>query len=257
MSQLYIDQSDWSCIRITGSDRVRFLQGLCTADVAKLGEGDWIKSAMLNVKGRVISIIDIINDADCFSVFCEPVLGEKTKAFFEKYAIVDDVSFVMAEQPMYRILNENEDLWLAKPIEGECPDPKASIADIEWHRIKAGILNYGIDVTEDNFPFESRLQECIDYSKGCYIGQEPIARVHARGQATKQIMGLCRKTKPFVSQQTVHDQDNKVVGTITSTARSSHGDMIALASLHRSVAHDGSTVMVDGETAQVTQLPWS
>ena len=61
---------------------------------------------------------------------------------------------------------------------------------VERLRIRAGFLRYGVDVDEDHFPFETPLAQFLDYGKGCYVGQEPVFRVHAQGNAARTLRGL-------------------------------------------------------------------
>lgn len=66
------------------------------------------------------------------------------------------------------------------------------VGRVAWNmrRVEAGLPWYGIDVTEDNFPKEARLDDRINYEKGCYLGQEPIARMHYRGHPNWLLVGL-------------------------------------------------------------------
>jgi folate-binding Fe-S cluster repair protein YgfZ len=88
-----IDRSGWGQLRVTGGDRVRFLQGLTTINVETLSSPTW--GAILSPKGRVLSVVNIGNaDAgDSFIVTTEPSLTDKTRALLEKYAVMDDVAF--------------------------------------------------------------------------------------------------------------------------------------------------------------------
>ena len=66
------------------------------------------------------------------------------------------------------------------------------VGRVAWNmrRVEAGLPWYGIDVTEDNFPKEARLDDRVNYEKGCYLGQEPIARMHYRGHPNWLLVGL-------------------------------------------------------------------
>ncbi len=66
------------------------------------------------------------------------------------------------------------------------------VGRVAWNvrRVEAGIPWYGADVTEDNFPKEARLDDHVNYEKGCYMGQEPIARMHYRGHPNWLLVGL-------------------------------------------------------------------
>ncbi len=138
----------------------------------------------------------------------------------------------------------------------------ATVGDAElfdWLRIAAGFPLYGIDITEENLAQEvGRTPLAISFTKGCYLGQEPIARIDAMGHVNRQ---LCRleisSGSPPVAGTSVFDRpvpDGKAVGTITSATRNRVGDAdkpIALAYLRSAFAKTGSRVVVDDSEACV------
>ncbi len=72
------------------------------------------------------------------------------------------------------------------------------VGRVAWNvrRVEAGLPWYGHDVSEDNFPKEARLDDHVSYEKGCYMGQEPIARMHYRGHPNWQLVGLTAADAP-------------------------------------------------------------
>jgi len=257
VSTLILDQSDWGTIRVTGADRARFLHGMCTADVEGLADGDWARGCMLNVKGRVLSVIDIVNRGDHLLVICAAELADKTQELLDKHAIMDDVEFERVQVAVHRVWDSVDAVWSAPPV--FAPAPSASATDeIEIRRVEAGLPAYGSDVNEDYFPFESLLGTLIDYEKGCYIGQEPVYRVYSKGAANKTMRGLvfAGDVLPAVGAVVAHP-DRAKAGTVTSAVRSPKHGVIALAYLHRKVADTGQDVDVDGQSARVVELPFS
>jgi len=132
-------------------------------------------------------------------------------------------------------------------------------------RIEAGIPRYGIDMDESNFPMEAGLEtRAISYTKGCYIGQETIARADAQGRMNKRLMGLelSSKSVPTIGQAilappTAPGAPERVVGTITSATQSpTLGKVIAMGYLHRDFAEPGKDVMIEGTPAKVVALPF-
>jgi glycine cleavage system T protein len=132
-------------------------------------------------------------------------------------------------------------------------------------RIEAGIPRYGIDMNESNFPMEAGLEKrAISYTKGCYIGQETIARADAQGRMNKRLMGLelTSKSAPTSGQAILappasSGTQERVVGTVTSGIESpTLGNVIAMGYLHRDFAEPGSTVVVAGRPAKVVSLPF-
>jgi folate-binding protein YgfZ len=121
-------------------------------------------------------------------------------------------------------------------------------------RIEDGRPLFGPDVTEENLLHETGLVGEYHANKGCYIGQEVVARLAARGgHVNKHLRGL-RLTAPAVAGAVV-TADGKNVGRVTTAAVSPRLGPIALAWIHRSQADPGTAVEVEGVPASVASLP--
>ena len=116
----------------------------------------------------------------------------------------------------------------AEPVEADV---------LEAMRIEAGWPTYGLDITSDNLPQEvARNAQAISFTKGCYIGQETVARIDALGHVNKYLVGLRCETSEIPSPGTELTQDDKPVGQITSAAYSSHLESpIALGYVRRGI----------------------
>jgi len=189
-------------------------------------------------------------------VACEGAIADKTRGLLERYAVMDDVVFEPITGPAHQSWTDPASVWTAPitegaPAEGSVlpeTDPQA-----ERLRIRAGFLRYGADVDEDHFPFETPLARFLDYGKGCYVGQEPVFRVHAQGNAARALRGLTVEgTAPIASGAALAAPAK---GAVTSSIVD--GDATrALAFLHRTCWEPGGTVEVDGRAATVHELPW-
>ena len=189
--RLVINRSAWGRLRVTGADRTRFLQGLTTVNVEKLADGQHGWGAILSPKGRVLSVIDVAREGDAYVVASEASIAESTRALLEKYAVMDDVAFEPRTGPAHQIWDDPATAWAAPIVEGAGDSARPEDdPDVERMRIRAGFLRYGKDVGEDHFPFETPLARFLDYGKGCYVGQEPVFRVHAQGNAAHALRGL-------------------------------------------------------------------
>jgi tRNA-modifying protein YgfZ len=254
MGPVVVDRSAWARLRVTGADRVRFLQGLTTVNVEQLADADHSWGAILNPKGRVLSVIDVAHRGDAFVVACEARLGEPTRAILERYAVMDEVAFEPIDGPAHQLWTDPAAAWTTPIAEG--PGTHARPEDdpeVEKLRICAGFLRYGIDVDEDHFPFETPLAKLLDYKKGCYVGQEPVFRVHAQGNAARMLRGLAVEGTAAIASGTPLTAPAK--GTVTSSIVD--GELTrALAYLHRTCWEPGGTVEVDGRKARVHELPW-
>jgi folate-binding protein YgfZ len=126
----------------------------------------------------------------------------------------------------------------------------------ECVRIEHGRPRYGVDLDETVIPEEAGLNErAVSFAKGCYVGQETVARLHYRGKPNRHLRGL-RLSEPAEIGQELH-LGERTVGTLASTAVSPELGPIALALVRRE-APPGSILGVGehGVTAEVVELPF-
>lgn len=255
--KLVVDRSAWGRLRLTGADRTRFLQGLTTVNVEKLADGAHGWGAILSPKGRVLSVIDISREGDSFIVACEAAIAEPTRALLERYAVMDDVVFEPLGGPAHQVWSDPATAWDAPIAAGPGPQGEPARAEtdpeVERLRIRAGFVRYGVDVSDDRFPFETPLGRFLDYGKGCYVGQEPVFRVHAQGNAAFALRGLLIEGDAPIAPGTKLDAPAK--GEVTSSIADG-GALRALAYLHRTSWEPGAALAVGGRRATVHELPW-
>lgn len=255
---IVVDRSSWGRLRVSGDDRTRFLQGLTTVNVEALADGAHGWGAILNPKGRVLSVIDVARIGEAYVVACEGAIADKTRTLLEHHAVMDDVVFEPITGPAHQVWEDPASAWTAPIVEGDAVTDGAvarpdSDPVVERLRIRAGFLRYGADVDEDHFPFETPLVRFLDYGKGCYVGQEPVFRVHAQGNAARMLRGLAIEGSAPITGGVALAAPAK--GTVTSSVVD--GEITrALAFLHRTCWEPGGTVEVDGRKAQVYELPW-
>lgn len=259
---MIVDRSDWAHVEVAGPDTLRFLQGLTTINVQALAPGAHGWGAILSPKGRVLSVIVATRRAADVVIHCEPSLGDATRALLEKYAVMDEVTFTTLAGPAYTAWPEPGGdaarAWDAPIVLGALPGPAAPAGDVEIVRVEAGMLRYGVDVDEDHFPFETPLVRFLDYEKGCYIGQEPVFRVHAQGAAARALRALVIDGEgPVDAGAPVAHAERANAGVVTSSVVSPRHGPIALAYLHRTVAAPGGEVIVADRRAVVREAPLS
>jgi folate-binding protein YgfZ len=128
--------------------------------------------------------------------------------------------------------------------------------------VEAGRPEWGLDVDDATIPQEANLDDlhAISYTKGCYVGQEVVARVHFRGHVNRHLRGLVLGDGPLPPMRaSLHDGSGKVVGEVRSGVLSPRLGAIALAMVRREI-EPGSTVSVQwlgGEaSADVVRLPF-
>jgi folate-binding protein YgfZ len=138
------------------------------------------------------------------------------------------------------IYNHCLDFRVTLPVPAFLPlgQEVATDEQLQWHRVLAGTPWFGIDSTTDTLPQElQRDDKAISFTKGCYLGQETVARIDALGRVNKLLVRLKAK-KPISVGQSL-EFGEKEVGTISSVA--TNGDeFLALAIVRRAATTKGS-----------------
>lgn len=209
--------------------------------------------------------------------------GPKAKEVLEK-ALLDDVPDLDELQHMIRTFGANDtahvrrhsplglpgyDLVCLHGRAGNiwqmltrCGAKPAGLQTHEVLRVEAGTPVAGVDFDETTFaPEVNRTPQAICYTKGCYLGQEPIVMARDRGQINRRMMGLKLTTGP-VPRGSLLYRDGKDAGRVTSSVQSPLlGTGIALASLRRTSWEPGTSVEVEAngqrQQAVVTAVPFS
>jgi folate-binding protein YgfZ len=271
-NRAFFDLSTRVKIRVDGDDRLRFLSGQITNDVRKVAPGTAIAACVLNAKGRLDAHLFLSIDSDSFVIDADPELRETLRPRLERYAIADDVEIedmserlsifhVLAEAPpdlpgdcraitANRFRKSGWDIWFNAERHDELLarlSAKIAFCDAdraEVFRIEQGIPRWGRELTSEIIPVEAGLEEsCIDYEKGCYIGQEIISRMKMSGQRNKGLCGLVATGDAAVApgMRLTTSTDAKEVGWITSATKSERlGKQIALGYVKRGANNAGT-----------------
>jgi folate-binding protein YgfZ len=125
-------------------------------------------------------------------------------------------------------------------------------------RIEAGIPRFGAELDEDTLPLEAGLDRTINYEKGCYVGQEVLARVTYRGHVNRKLTGLWLAGDAPARPGEALTHDGQPAGEIRSSIRSPHfARPIALAYVRRELVPEGTQLKLpDGREGTVTALPF-
>lgn len=220
--------TDWSLIEVAGADAEPFLQSRVTSDVKALTQGTGQESALLDRKAHLIAYFSLYLIGDKYWIICTSDQVSTIVKELETYLFSEKVSFtditadkiIWAAQGAYaRSLVPEADshsvTTIAKSITGELGyflifdktekgiqeklEQQASSLGlvqlpaeaIELARLEAGLPKIGVDVGSENILPETTLDAgCVSYTKGCYLGQEVIARVKAQGAPRRGLMGL-------------------------------------------------------------------
>src|SRR6266705_1886195 len=270
----FLDLSTRAKLRITGTDRFRFLNGQITNDLRNASETAAIEACVLNAKGKLDAHIFIAVVGESFLIDADPDLRETLRTRLERYVIADDVQIedvtdefslfhVLAEaspQPEHgrifsaqRFATPGYDIWSDPARHDAVHDELASgflfvdSADEEVMRIEKRLPRWDRELTDNIIPIEANLEgRTIDYEKGCYIGQEVISRMKMSGQTNKRLCGLISLNNTPLQQGmklAAPSTAGKEAGWITSATRSQRlGKQIALGYVKRGFNNPGTTL---------------
>ena len=255
----FVRLADHGVIELTGEDRQKFLHSFCTADIKQLSPGDQTEAFILNGKGKSLCFANVLATEDrLLLVFNLASTALDVIAHLDMYLIREDVElsdrsselsvwFVSGDQAGGR-LSEMEsnnltvapaeiagDGWLlvglaadAEAIEASLVAKQIQVCSAETllvRRVQSVTPWNGIEVTVDNLPQElDRDDKSISFNKGCYLGQETVARLDALGRVNWILRGfVCPKgVEPVVGSKL--EIEGKAAARITSVAYSETDD---------------------------------
>ena len=248
-----------------------------TNDVEALAPGEGCYAALLNHKGKMRLDMRILRGPDWIWIDTEPGAQDVLLRTIETYSLGRDVAWEVPEEGIVSLIGE-PDLDATPPdeehawVEGErgiyvrtysgvdvigrdLPAADTSEEQAERVRIEQGIPRFGLDMDGDTIPQEAGINErAVSFTKGCYVGQETVARLFYKGKPNRHLRGL-RLAAPVERGAPIRLGDREL-GRIGSATVSPTFGPIALAIVRRE-ASPGDTVEVDGTAAEVVELPFS
>jgi len=197
-------------LRVSGPDAEDYLQRMVSNDVAALAAGDACEALLLTPKARIVAPLRVVRRAsDDFLVLTEPDLGELVRSQLLRARFAAKVEIEEEQHESWLVLGGDE------VIDERPAGEEASEAEFERRRIEARIPRWGAELDDRVLPAEAGLEEThINFSKGCYPGQEPIARQHYRGKVNRRLRVLDTAGEVAVGDELV--LDGRTVGRITS-----------------------------------------
>jgi tRNA-modifying protein YgfZ len=224
-------------LRVAGPDAEDFLQRMLSNDVAALAPGGLCEALLLTAKARVIAPLRVLRRApDDFLLLTEPELGDTVRTQLLRTRFAAKVEVESEQHESWLVLGGDE--VLDERPEGD----EASDEDYERWRIEAGIPRWGREIDDRVLPAEAGLTEThVSFTKGCYPGQEPIARQHYRGKVNRSLRVVELDDVPPDDAELVHD--GKVVGRVTSAVPEPGGGVVALAYVRTEVPDDAELAL--------------
>jgi tRNA-modifying protein YgfZ len=231
-------------VRVSGPEAADYLQRMVSNDVAALRPGDACPALLLTAKARVIAPLVVLRRGEeDFLLLTEPDLGETVRALLTRMRLRARCE-IESEGHVAHLVFGGEGTGFATDFAGarEVVDaglePTLTAAELERRRIEAGVPRWGREIDDRVLPAEAGLDAThVSFTKGCYPGQEPVARLHHRGHPNRRLRVLPLDRLPAYDAELVHD--GKVVGRVTSAAERQDGGVVALAYV-RSEVPDGA-----------------
>lgn len=305
-SRAYIRLSGWTTVRLTGSDRVDFLQSFCTNDLRRVGIGQGCEALLLNVKGKIVAHVVALIGRDEALLLAGPDQGDRIVSHLDRYVIREDVTLAdVSEASDWRLLNRSAAEALAPELLPRLTSPwthesfqldaaetlgvRAAMTWLEaylfrgpaeqadawetrlaaagavaasadaWEtlRIESGWPMFGRDFDAEMLPQElGRDSQAISLTKGCYLGQETVARIDALGHVNKRLATLrFNGTSPPEIDAALTSGD-AAAGRVTSACWSPQlAAPVALAMVRRGHERQGAKLDSEAGAAEVIATP--
>jgi folate-binding protein YgfZ len=274
---VWADRSERGKLRFSGSQRAWFLHQIMTQHFEGLQPGEHTDAALLTVHGRMVGYLEAVVTDDAIVTHFEPELLSTLPEAIKAYVFATDVAIedlteemglILVGGPGWRevaaaaapdlVLHPTESLgepagyiWVARADVPELIEKLASNGatgaseeDLEDVRIEHGIGRWGRDMNEKTLPQEAAIEgRAIHFEKGCYVGQEAVAKIHFRGKVNRRLRQLSADGPLDVGTSVTIAGDK--VGAVTSASGSR-----ALAMLRHTV-EPGATVSIGEVEAKV------
>lgn len=276
MDAQYVDRSDRGKLRLTGPQRAWFLHQVLTQAFEDMPPGDEREAAMITAHGRMIGYLEVYALENSFLLHYEKSLRATFPQQLERYVFATQVEIADVSEDMALIFLAGTDWAVAAgaAAPGKVTHPTRSLGipagyiwteegtqagvmealsaegasqgteeGMEAIRIAHGVPRWGYEMNEKTLPQEVGLDAwAVHYDKGCYVGQEAMAKIHFRGKVNRRLARL-EGDGLRVGTEVISDEGK--VGKVTSVA-----DGRALA-LIRAAVEPGTVVRAGEATAEV------
>ncbi|MFW2382596.1 MAG: YgfZ/GcvT domain-containing protein [Acidimicrobiales bacterium] len=273
-----IERSRLDVVTVTGAQAESYLQGQMSQNVVTMSVGDCRRSLLLQPQGHLVAWLRVVRTGpEAFALIADPGAGATILARLERFLLGTKATLALESVDVVAVrASENEGLPSGNAIE----DGRLSVVPLVWPdlhgvdlfgaaaeplageetgqglleglRIGAGIPLYGADYDDKTVPAALGVVDLsTDFTKGCYTGQELVARMDSRGNNSPRQLRVVSApgSRPAVGTEGL--LDGEAVAVLTSVTAVGEG-WVALASVKRS-ALDAETVLVEGAEAVLSR----
>ena len=248
-------------VAVRGLDAATYLQAMVSNDVEALGPGESCEALFLTPKARVIAPMVVLRRAaDDFLLLTEPGLGERLRAGLTRMRFAAKCEVASEEHVSVVVFGDGEGIPTADygtpalEVLDAGIEPTVGDDELDLLRIRAGTPRFGREIDDRVLPAEAGLDvRAVNFEKGCYPGQEPIARQHYRGRINRSLRVLAIEGDELPEYDAELTYEGKTVGRATSAA----GDerrVVALAYVRVEVPRD-AVLELGGRAATQLDLP--
>ena len=248
---VYADRSERGKLRFTGEQRAWFLHQIMTQSFDPISPGEVREAALLTAHGRMVGYLEAVATDDSILTHFEPEITESFPDEIRRYVFATMVEITDVTEEMGLVLVAGPE-WAATaktaapgaPIQttsalgtpaGYVWTPRAEVPavidalagtgarraaeeELETVRIGNGVARWGRDMTDKTIPMEARIEDvAVHFEKGCYVGQEAMAKIHFRGRVNRLLRRI-EASAPIDSGADVTTPDGTKVGRVTSSA---------------------------------------
>jgi len=229
-------------VRVAGPDAADYLQRMVSNDVEALAAGEARPALLLTAKARIMAPLVVLRRAaDDFLLLTEPGLGETVRSQLSRMRLRAQCEIEPEEHESALVFGSADGFTTDWPGAREVLDgglvPTLAEEELELRRIESGVPRWEHEIDDRILPAEAGLDAThISFSKGCYPGQEPVARLHFRGHPNRRLRVLALDELPGPDDPLLHE--GREVGRVTSAARREDGTVVALAYVRTEVPDD-------------------
>jgi aminomethyltransferase len=293
-SALIVQHDSPGVIELRGADRLDLLHRLSTNDLENMPAEHVQRTVFTDPVGRMIDVVTVLNLSDELLIVTSSGRSQAMQDWLQRHIFFqDDVTVHVADKewslygtygpkaadsipspapPTGALIASDQGIvWpINRPVPGFLNLIGPDHTDADWAvdsssadafeilRIEAGLPKMGAEIREDSIPLEVGLWDEVSFVKGCYVGQEIIARMESRGKLAKQLVGIRLESQARAGS--ILKQDGKTVGTLTSVVESPRLGWIGLASGRPSALEtEDGRVEVDetDQSAFIVELPFA
>ena len=249
-------------VAVRGPDAAALLGRMVSNDAEGLEPGGSCEALLLTPKARIVAPMVVLRRGqEDFLLVTEPGLGTVLRAALVRARLRSRCEIEEEEHDSIVVVGLGEggipcaDFGVpAVELLDEAPPagvPLVPLSALEPLRIRARTPRWGAELDERVLPAEAGLEErAISFTKGCYPGQEPVARLHYRGHPNRTLRVLALEGDALPPADAPLSLDGKDVGRVTSAAHDQELGIVALAYVRREVPAEAVLALPDGRSAR-------